>query len=60
MTFVSGCASKPRIEIVGECVWVRKIEWTMVEGDAIVDHAPLVAAQLISHNDKVARFCHDG
>ena len=59
MTFASGCAHKPPIEIVGECVWVRKIEWTMDEGNAIVDHAPNVAGQLITHNEKVERFCDD-
>jgi hypothetical protein len=30
-----------------------------MEADAIVDHAPDVAAQLLSHNEKVRRFCDD-
>lgn len=60
LTFASGCANKPPIEIVGECVWVRKIEWTLDEADAIVDHVPNVAGQLIAHNEKVERFCDEG
>lgn len=59
MICASACANKPPIEIVGECVWVKPITWTQVEGDAIVDHAPSVAQQLLSHNEKVERFCDD-
>ena len=59
MTCVSACASKPPIQIVGECVWVRKIDWTMAEADAIVDHVPRVAEQLVAHNEKVERFCDE-
>ena len=57
MTFGSGCAIQPPIQIVGECVWVERITWTTDEADAIVDHAPEVARQLLRHNAKVGAFC---
>lgn len=57
--FATACVHKRPIEIVGECVWVKRIEWTQEEGDAIVDHTPAVARQLLAHNEKVEIFCDD-
>jgi hypothetical protein len=60
MTCAAGCATQPPIQIIGECAWVTKIEWTMEEGDAIVKHAPRVARQLLAHNKKVEVLCDEG
>lgn len=59
VVLATGCASySPPIQVISkECLWARQFQWTMEQGDALIDCCPNMARSLLKYNKMVEEMC---